>query len=187
MIDVSVIFVSYNTRELTLCAIAALYESTANSALNVEIILVDNASVDGTTEAVAARYPEVVLLPESKNFGFGGGNNRAADVARGQALFFLNTDTECRAGVVDALFEELMRDRAVGAVGARLFYPDGSHQRSVLCVPTLRRIFCEFFWLDRIGLPFFSGPFAEGLDPDLPASVEAVHVVVPVVADVATL
>ncbi len=171
----SVVLVNYNTKELTLRALEALDREIGVSPFEVEVILVDNASVDGSLEGVAARFPRVILLPSEVNLGFGRGNNLGVEVASGEILLFLNTDTEIRSGALPAIAGAFDRDGTVGAVGARLENPDGSHQPSAILVPSLWRIFCEFFWLDRTGLARFSGMFQNGFDPDSEQDIEAAH------------
>lgn len=172
--DASVILVSYNTRALTLAALRAIRDSSIDPD-RIETIVVDNGSRDGSVNRIAAEFPDVVLIPVQENLGFGKGNNRGAEYATGRLLFFLNTDTEVDRNAIGRLVDAIEGDPSVGIVGARLRNPDGSDQRSVLCVPTVRRIFCEFFWLDRTGLGLFSGPYDNRVDPDTPADVEAVH------------
>lgn len=171
----SVIFVNYNTRDLTLRAIEALRQEVERAPFNVEMIVVDNASVDGSLEAIAATCPEVVLIASKENLGFGRGNNLGTDSASGEILLFLNTDTEIRAGALGAIVSLFEKERQIGAVGARLENPDGTHQPSAILVPSLWRIFCEFFWLDRTGYPRFSGMFQNGFDPDSEQDIEAAH------------
>ncbi len=172
---VSVIFVSFNTRDLTLIALGELYREIGRLTFPVEVILVDNRSHDGSVEAVAADYPDVILVPEDRNLGFGSGNNRGALHATGEYLFFLNTDTEIREGGLSELVRAMEREDGVGASGARLENPDGSDQNSIILVPRLWRIFCTFFWLDRIGHPFFSGDSLIGIDRDQPREIEVAH------------
>lgn len=91
MIKVSVILVSYNTRELTINAIRSIYDQTQN--IIFEIILVDNDSRDNTVEHVNAIFPDVTCIKNDKNYGFGYANNVGAKVAKGEYIFLLNTDT----------------------------------------------------------------------------------------------
>lgn len=173
--DVSVVMVNYNTREMTLAAIEALKRSVRDPDFTMEIVLVDNASSDGSVEAIRERFPDVRLVPSEVNLGFGVGNNHGAAVARGKALFMLNSDTEAEPGAVETLFEYLNRDPKRGVAGAYLEYPDGTRQPSILRFPTVWRIFCVFFWLDRIPHRFFSGMFDLGADPAQEGEIEVAH------------
>lgn len=91
MIKVSVILVSYNTRELTINAIRSVYEKTQN--VTFEIILVDNDSHDNTVERVEEIFPSVICIKNKENYGFGYANNIGAKIAKGEYIFLLNTDT----------------------------------------------------------------------------------------------
>ena len=173
--DVSVILVSYNTCRMTLAAIDALYRSVSDPDFTFEIIMVDNAGTDGTVEAVAERFPEVRIIPSGVNLGFGRGNNRGAEIARGRVLFLLNTDTEIRQGGMERLYRYLLSDPQMGAAGAYLENPDGTMQPAILRFPTVWRIFCVFFWLDRIPHRFFSGVIDLGADPDREQKIEVSH------------
>lgn len=172
---VSVILVSYNTCRMTLAAIDALYRSVRDLEFPFEIIMVDNAGTDGTVEAVAKEFPDVRIIPSDVNLGFGRGNNRGADIARGEILFLLNTDTEIRDGAVEALYNYVVSDSRMGGAGAYLENPDGTMQPAILRFPTVWRIFCVFFWLDRIPHQFFSGVIDLGADPDREQKIEVSH------------
>ncbi|MFM5164189.1 glycosyltransferase family 2 protein [Aeromonas rivipollensis] len=91
MIKVSVILVSYNTKELTISAIRSVYEKTQN--VTFEIILVDNDSHDNTVERVEEIFPSVICIKNKENYGFGYANNIGAKIAKGEYIFLLNTDT----------------------------------------------------------------------------------------------
>lgn len=123
----SVIVVTYNAAaDIGIC-LTLLTESRIGR--SCEVIVVDNASSDGTPDLVAARFPEVRLIAEPVNHGFAGANAIGFAVARGAYVLLLNpdaflTDPEAVAGMA----AHLDAHREVGAVGARLIYPDGSHQ-----------------------------------------------------------
>jgi len=174
---VSVILVSFNTRELTLATIDSLYASIVDPGFGIEVIVVDNASHDGSADAVAERFPEVGLIRSRENLGFGRGNNLGARNAKGRALLLLNTDTIVRRGAVEALYEALYREPRCGVVGAYLENPDGSYQNSVLLLPTVWRTFCTFFWLEQFAgrIPAFGGMFDRRPPGDTERTVEAVY------------
>ena len=97
---VSVLIISYNTRPMTLACLQSLREQTA---LPHQVIVVDNASRDGSAAAMAAAFPEVELVARPDNLGFAGGNNLAAARARGEYLLLLNPDTVVLEHAVDRL------------------------------------------------------------------------------------
>ncbi|WP_421320408.1 glycosyltransferase family 2 protein [Aeromonas veronii] len=119
MIKVSVIMVSYNTRELTINAIRSVYEKTHD--VNFEIILVDNDSQDNTVENVEAIFPNVICIKNEENYGFGYANNIGAKIAKGEYIFLLNTDTILTNNAIkilaDYLDEHAKEDNVVAACG----------------------------------------------------------------------
>ncbi len=142
-LDLSVILVSRDTRELTLRCLASVAASLADTAVTWEAILVDNASSDGTIAAVRDAFPAVRLIEAGGNRGFAVGNNLGLAVARGGALLLLNPDTEALGDALPTLLDTLRRDPALGVVGPALCYPDGTPQESRRRFPTPLTPFLE--------------------------------------------
>ena len=88
---VSIIIVNYNTKQLTLNCLKSIYEYTKD--IDFEIIVVDNASSDGSVEAIRESFPIVNVIGSNENLGFGRANNLGAKYAQGKYLFLLNSDT----------------------------------------------------------------------------------------------
>lgn len=122
--DLTVIIVSYNTREMTLEAVRSAIAETAETAM--EIILVDNASRDGSAEAVAETFPDVQLIADGENHGFAKANNIAATRARGRYLLLLNPDTVTLDGALDKLMAFARARPEAGIWGGRTLYGDRS-------------------------------------------------------------
>lgn len=95
-----------------------------------EILLVDNASSDGSLSLVRERYPDVVALPQERNLGFATANNLAAEKASGEALLLINSDAWLEPGALALLAKRLGDRPSVGLVAPRLLYPDGRFQFS---------------------------------------------------------
>ncbi len=95
-----------------------------------EIIVVDNASSDGSASLVAERFPRVRLIRNAKNEGFGRANNRAARESRGEFILFMNTDVILHPGTLELLMEEMRAHPDTGVVGPALLTPAGSFQAS---------------------------------------------------------
>lgn len=175
--DLSIIVVSYNTRQLLDDCLASLYAADAPAG-GMEIIVVDNASSDGSVDMVAGKYPGVTLLACEDNLGFSAANNRGTAVARGDYLLFLNSDTVVFA---DSLVEPLSYMRAnpqVGALTVRLVYPNGERDPdNHRGFPTPWNSLCHFSGLSRVfpNSPRLNGYF-RGYE-----EFEAVHAV-PVIA-----
>ena len=133
--DVSVVIVTWNTRDLLLQALHSLYAETTS--VTFEVVVVDNASEDGTSAAVNRLYPNVRLIELPTNSGFTGGNNIGFDVARGRHVLLLNSDTVVLPTTVEPLVRFLDEHPRAGTAGARHLNADGSLQRSMDDVPKL--------------------------------------------------
>jgi len=141
--DVSVVIVSYETRDLTLAAVASVLADRGHD--GYEVIVIDNASTDGSAAAVAERYPGVSLIANDENRGFGAAANQGMVVSRGRYVLLLNPDTEVRD---DAIAETLAyaEDHAdAGVVGCRVFLADGRQQSTVYRVLRLREVLVNLF------------------------------------------
>jgi hypothetical protein len=117
----SIIIVNYNTKEKLLGCLSSVSQAIPP---NCEVIVVDNASSDGSAEAVEADFPEVILIRSAKNLGFGAGNNTAVPKAQGRYLVFLNPDTLVERGWIEALLAPLEADSQIGLVTARILLAD---------------------------------------------------------------
>jgi GT2 family glycosyltransferase len=138
-IALSVIIPSFNTRELLANCLQSIYRNPPGEPF--EIIVVDDASTDGTSEMVRARFPGVRLLRNEINrhdaFSYAFSNNRAIDQARGQFLLLLNSDTVVLPEALDSMLAFLRMHPEAGAVGCRLLNEDGTIQWSVKSLPNL--------------------------------------------------
>jgi hypothetical protein len=130
---ISVIFVQHNNGRLTLDAIESLRKHHTES---YEILVVDNASTDGSAELVRK---ERMTLMESPNRGFGAANNLAAHRASGEILLFLNNDTLCTSEYLQGVEQVFASDRGMGVLGPRLNFRDGTFQLSAGRLPTFWR------------------------------------------------
>lgn len=124
--DLSVIIVTKNVKELALDSIRAVLETA--DGLDLEVIVVDNASSDGVVDAVRARFPHVTVLESGGNMGFPIPNNMALRQSRGRHVLFLNPDTVVGPGALRASVAALDADDSIGIVGCRLVYGDGRPQ-----------------------------------------------------------
>ncbi len=121
----SVVIVNFNGGELLLQSVASVLAST----LSVEIILIDNASVDGSSEQVQERYPRVQLINNSRNRGFAVAANQGLRAARADFLLLLNPDCILASDTLQNMFEVLRCYPEAGMAGCRILNPDGSEQR----------------------------------------------------------
>jgi len=134
-IDVSVIIVNWNTKELLQNCLNSIYQTIHD--LTFEIIVVDNASSDGSLDMLRQDFPEVIRIGNRKNRGFGAANNQAFAVMKGKYALLLNTDALLTPGAVKRLwtFSEANSDAAI--VCGQLLNADGSKQNSIASFPSL--------------------------------------------------
>lgn len=131
-IDLSIVVVSYNTREmLKQCLIAA---GVQTSGLAAETIVVDNGSADGTVEMIESAFPAVRLIRNGRNVGFAAGQNQGILAAAGEFVLVLNSDVILGHNSVSALYAYMSERRAVGLAGPRVVNSDGS------LAPSARRL-----------------------------------------------
>jgi len=156
--DISVIIVSWNTRELTGRCLRTL--RTGLAAIPAQIIVVDNGSTDGTAEMVRAAFPDVQLLARQSNEGYTRANNAGIAIADGRYILLLNSDAFVKEGCVERLIYELEHRPGAAAVAPRLVYGDGRWQRwTAGAAPTLRTAANHYLFLERLlpGRPVFPG------------------------------
>lgn len=135
--DVSIIIVTYNTRQLTLECINSIFAQNCN--VSYEIILVDNASSDGSKEYFSKKEG-IIYIYNQENKGFGAANNIGLTNAKGKYVFFLNSDTYIDSNILDPLYDFMEKNTDIVACGSQLLWPDGSLQQSVFSFPSIREM-----------------------------------------------
>jgi len=128
-IVVSIIIVNYNTRDLTRDCLSSIYHNTRN--LCFEIIVVDNASADGSQQMIKSEFPNVILIESPDNLGFGKANNLGSTYAVGKFLLFLNSDTILLENTVKVFSDYMQQanDSTIAVVGCNMF--DGDRKKHV--------------------------------------------------------
>ncbi len=175
----SIVIVNWNTKDMLLELLGELLPWRGERAC--EILLVDNASVDGSVAAVSERFAGYLdaglhILPQGENLGFAGGVNRGFAAATGSWILLLNTDVRCTQEGIEALCSYGDRWPEVGIVGPDVRNEDGSVQDSYWRFPTLWQLFCSTTWLYKLlpSSPFFNGERYEGRRFEEATSVDAV-------------
>ncbi|NJN46638.1 MAG: glycosyltransferase family 2 protein [Candidatus Competibacteraceae bacterium] len=133
--DVSVVIVSFNTRDLLQECLATLQAHAG--AVRYETLVIDNASKDGSADAIAQAFPTVKLIRSAVNLGFGNANNLGFAQARGRYVVLLNSDAFLYPDALPKAVEYMDRDSRIGLGGARLVSQDGSWQPSARLFPSL--------------------------------------------------
>jgi len=130
MADLSIVIVNWSTREDLLKCLESLGEFPA------QVVVVDNASSDGSAGAVRERFPRVELIENRRNAGFARANNQAFARARGRYILLLNPDTVANGDAIRGLVDFMDRTPRAGAAGLQLRFPDGRLQNSYDSFPT---------------------------------------------------
>ncbi len=142
----SIIVVSWNTRQILADCLESVYQYPPQD--EFEVILVDNASEDGSAEMVRQQFPQVKLIESPQNVGFAEGNNLAVPLCQGEYVLLLNPDTVVKPKAFDAMIRFLDQHSEAGAVGSMLLNPDGTLQPSCHPAPKLSRELWRLLHLD---------------------------------------
>ncbi len=151
---VSVLVVNWNTKEHLRRCLKALLEAgdwgLRTGEADFEVIVVDNASIDGSAEMVRNEFPQVKLVANERNIGYAAANNQAAMLAKGRYFLLLNPDTELSRETIDKLVAFAETHPDAGAIAPKLVYPDGHLQPSVRSFPTPAALLFSALALDKL-------------------------------------
>lgn len=170
---VSIVVVNWNTRELLRECIGSTLAAGAGLGRPVEVIVVDNASTDGSAQMVCDEFPTVRLIRNASNTGFAAGTNQGIRQSTGRYLLLLNPDTSATVAFMRVLVAFLEQHPEVAAAGPRLIGRDGEDQVSCFPLPTLTRELWRLFHLDSVH-PYASYPPRQLRSSD-PHSVESIQ------------
>jgi GT2 family glycosyltransferase len=142
--DLSIIIISRNTKELLSGCLSSVFQSLKNTDFSFEVIVVDNASTDGSCEILQKNFKTAILIKNQSNIGFGKANNQGILKSKGEFILFLNSDTKVLPGSIDKLFT-FSRSHKNCFVGPNLVNPNGTAQTS--CGPffSLPVVFASLF------------------------------------------
>jgi GT2 family glycosyltransferase len=147
-VDLSIIIVNWNTRELLFDCLASVQDNLGD--LQAEVIVVDNASTDGSVAMVKSRFPEAVLLANDDNRGFAAANNQGFEIARGRHFLLLNSDTVVHGDVIEKSVAYMDENPDVGMMGCRVLNDDGTTQTTCSRYPTFVNLMLQTFGLNRL-------------------------------------
>ncbi len=133
--DISIIIVNWNTRDLLQNCLESIYKTVSD--ISYEIIVVDNASRDGSVAMLQERFPLVKVIQNDINRGFGAANNQAMRIMAGRYALLLNSDTVLKENAVKELFTFMEKHPDVAMACGQLLNADGSKQNSIANFPTL--------------------------------------------------
>ena len=158
---ISVVLVSYNTAEMTIDALSNLFLSAGD--FDLEVVIVDNASKDNSVELIKQHYPNITLIENKVNVGFGRANNQALEIIKGDYLLLLNTDAFVETDTLQKTIQYMGSDASCGLLGVRLLSRNGDLQPSCRFFPTQFNLFAERTGLNRL---FPSVRMVDNLDTD---------------------
>ena len=143
--QVSIIIVNYNTKELLYNCLKSIYKYTKD--IDFEIIVSDNGSTDNSISMLKTEFPQVVIVDNGKNLGFGAGNNKGLEIAKGKYIFYLNSDTLILNNAVKIFYDyfEANDNGKLGALGANLLNANNQVIHSYESFPGLKTAFKELF------------------------------------------
>lgn len=146
--DVSIIIVTWNAKKFVAECLGSL--NTSQGSLPAEIIVVDNASSDGTPDLVCHDFPQVRLVRNDKNLGFARANNIGMALSKGKYVCLINSDVNVPADCIPLLVGYMEQHPKVGIAGPQMLAPNGAPARSTMRFPTLWNSFCRALDLDSI-------------------------------------
>jgi GT2 family glycosyltransferase len=136
----SVVILSYNTKNTTVKCIRSLIQHSPTTA-KLEVIVIDNASADGSPEVIAKAFPDVKLIRNARNRGFAAACNQGIRSTNGEVVLLLNSDTELIDQSLDIMLDFITRNSDVGIAGGKLIGEDGKPQNSCQHFPTYSNLF----------------------------------------------
>jgi Predicted glycosyltransferases len=147
-IDISVIIVNWNTRDVLRDCLESVYEQTQN--VRFEVIVIDNSSSDGSAEIIKQKFPQVILINNSENRGFAAANNQGIIIAKGRYVLLLNPDTVVLDGAIQKTVAFAEQHPEAGVVGIRNDQPDGSLTKNCFQFASVQNLIISSLGLHRV-------------------------------------
>jgi GT2 family glycosyltransferase len=136
----SIVIVTWNAKKVSLECLESV--SKLESSIQTEVIVVDNASTDGTPEAIESGFPQVKLIRNDANLGFAKANNIGIDASKGKYVCLLNSDVVIPIGCFEKMVTYMEHHPDIGVLGPKMISPDGGVGKSVAKFPTVWNSFC---------------------------------------------
>ena len=173
--EISVVIVTWNARAYTEECLGSLF--SGNLEQRVEVIVVDNASTDGTPEMIRSAFPKVNLIETGANLGFAKGNNIGIRHASGNYICLINSDVNVPPDCLSKLRQYMEQNPRVGLVGPKMLGPDGTARRSGMRFPSVWNSFLRAFALDSMfkGSKLFGGLLMSDFKFDRTRDIEVLN------------
>lgn len=147
-IDVSIVIVSWNTKDILRDCLCSVYENT--SGLSFEVIVIDNASADASAQMVAEEFGDAVLIANTDNRGFAAANNQGMKIARGRYVLLLNSDTVVLDRAIEKMIDFADSKPKTGVAGCRVLNPDMTLQPTCFKYPSILNMTLSCSYLYKI-------------------------------------
>lgn len=172
MLDLSIIIVSWNVRELLLKTLDSIFR--IDWKINYEVIVVDNASRDGSVEAVKKYYPQVKILANKQNLGFANACWQGVELSQANYFLFLNDDTKVLPDSLTVIYKTISKNENYGVVGGKILNPNNTIQASVRSFPTVLVFFILLLKLHRFFPKLLNNYLLKDFDYTKPTTVDQV-------------
>lgn len=150
MTDIGIVIVNYNVRHFLVQCLHSIRQSTTHQ-LNIEVWVVDNASVDGSCALLKSDFPEVHLIENTENVGFSKANNQAIERINAKYVLLLNPDTILEADTLQKCWDYMEERKEAGALGVRMIDGNGVFlPESKRAIPNLWNSFCKLTYLSKL-------------------------------------
>jgi len=146
--DVSIIIVNWNTKDLLRDCLKSVYQCTSD--VDYEIIVVDNASTDGSVEMIRNNFPQAILIENSENRGFAAANNQGMSVAKGRYVLLLNSDTVVLDNAIANTVRFADENTQTAVVGCRVLNPDLTLQQTCFMFPSVLNMLLSSTYLYKL-------------------------------------
>lgn len=143
--DVSIVIVNWNTCQITCDCLKSVYDQTRN--INFEVIVVDNASTDGSVEMIKNKFPQVILIENNENRGFAAANNQGMRIANGRYVLLLNSDTIILDNAIGKAISFADAHPEAAVVSCRVLNPDRTVQQTCFMFPSVLNMFLSSTYL----------------------------------------
>jgi GT2 family glycosyltransferase len=174
-VEVSIVIVSWNAKKYLVDCLESIARHC--SARNYEIIVVDNASTDGTGELIADRFPNVRFIQNDSNLGFAKGNNIGIGQTSGDYICLINSDVKFVDDCITAMLAYLTEHPDVAMIGPKMLGPDLRVRRSTMRFPTVWNSICRALGIDRVfkGSKVFGGQMVSDFDHEQTVDVQVLN------------
>lgn len=155
--DLSIIIVSFNTKELLKKCLTSIFKYTKG--VGFEVIVVDNASTDSSVKMIEDEFPQIKLIKNNENVGFGRANNQGIEIAKGKYTFLFNSDAYLEENVLPGLVQIMEKNPKIGALAPQILNPDHTIQQSLGFLPDLPQVFWWISFIDDLPGGQFLKPY----------------------------